>query len=174
MEKAMTLIIRPEQQGDEPAIHIVHQRAFSSPGEAGLVAALRADHALIVSLVGVVEGAITGHIVFSTVAIQPANGKGKALALGPLAVLPEHQNKGIGKALSHAGLDACRDLGFEIVTVLGHPSYYPLFAFERASQYGITCEFTVPDEAFMVLELLPGTLSTYRGTIHYHPAFQTV
>ena len=52
-----------------------------------------------------------------------------ALALGPMAVLPSHQNRGIGTRLVRDGLEACRGRGAPLVFVLGHPGFYPRFGF---------------------------------------------
>jgi len=92
--------------------------------------------------------------------------------LTPMAVLPAHQRKGIGSQLVRVGLEACHRLGHDIVVVLGHPSYYPRFGFVPAKQRGIDCEFEVPDEAWMVLELREGVLAGRSGTVKYRPEFQ--
>ena len=39
-------------------------------------------------------------------------------------------------------------------------------------QFGIGCEFKVPEEAFMILELYPGYLQNASGEIEYHIAFK--
>ena len=49
--------------------------------------------------------------------------------LAPVAVLPEHQRRGIGGRLIRRGLDLLREWGEQIVIVLGHPDYYPRFGF---------------------------------------------
>jgi putative acetyltransferase len=58
------------------------------------------------------------------------------------------------------------------VFVVGHPEYYPRFGFRPASAFGITCEFEVPDEVFMTLELAPGALKGTPGRVFYHQAFR--
>ena len=70
------------------------------------------------------------------------------------------------------GLVQCRELGAGAVVVLGHPQYYPRFGFTPASKMHIVCEYDVPDDAFMVLELTPGFLPGSGGTIRYHQAFR--
>ncbi|PSJ27099.1 hypothetical protein B7P34_19370 [Streptosporangium nondiastaticum] len=51
-------------------------------------------------------------------------------------------------------LDTARALGEHTVIVLGHPTYYPRFGFERADAHGVTCTLSAgPDEAKMVLSL---------------------
>ena len=67
-----------------------------------------------------------------------------------------------------------RGVGVDAVVVLGHAKYYPRFGFQPASRFAVGCEYDVPDEAFMALELKPGSLTGKRGTIRYHLAFAGV
>ena len=97
-----------------------------------------------------------------------------AIGLGPMSVLPSLQRGGIGSKLVINGLQECQNLGNEIVIVLGHPEYYPRFGFIPASNYGIKCEYDVPDEVFMALELHPGALSGRSGIVKYQPEFNEV
>ncbi len=73
-----------------------------------------------------------------------------------------------------AGLEECRRLGYEIVVVLGHPDYYPRFEFAPAMPKGISCEFEVPEEAWMMLELREGALAGRRGKVRFQPEFSEV
>lgn len=98
----------------------------------------------------------------------------KIMGLAPMAVVPEHQRKGIGSALVHAGLEQCRQLGFGAVVVLGHPDYYPRFGFSSSTCFGIGCEYEVQAEVFMVLELQQRFLAGASGKIKYHGAFKDV
>jgi len=127
----------------------------------------------VVSLVAEDDGEIVGHIIFSPVWLS-GHGHLKILGLGPMAVLPKHQRKGIGSMLVRVGLEQCKQLGFGAVVLVGHPEYYPRFGFRPASRFNIVCEFEVPEETFMVLELQPGFLVNTPGTIKYHPAFSEV
>jgi len=70
------------------------------------------------------------------------------------------------------GLAESRRLGYGVIIVVGHPDYYPRFGFSPAREKGFEVPFPVPDEAFMVLELLPGTAGTAGGTVIYPPAFE--
>ena len=94
------------------------------------------------------------------------------MGLAPMAVAPARQRAGIGSALVRDGLARCRRQGVEAVFVVGHPAYYPRFGFSLASGFGITCEFEVPDEAFMALELAPGALRGRTGQVFFHEAFR--
>ena len=95
----------------------------------------------------------------------------RIMGLAPMAVAPQHQRKGIGSALVGAGLEQCKQLGFGAVVVLGHPAYYPRFGFSPSARFGIGCEYEVPEEVFMVVELQAGFLRGTSGKIKYHPAF---
>ena len=163
--------IRLEQTKDVPKIYAVNQGAFGSNTEASLVDALRGRASEVVSLVAEVGGDVVGHIMCSPVQLAGADAV-RAMALAPMAVAPGHQRAGVGSALVRAGLEECRRLGVDAVFVVGHPSYYPRFGFRRASGVGMACEFDVPDDAFMVIELVAGALSGRRATVHFHPAFR--
>jgi putative acetyltransferase len=96
------------------------------------------------------------------------------MALGPMAVRPASQRRGIGSALVHEGLNACRALGHDVVVVLGHARFYPRFGFVPARSVGLMSEYAVPDEAFMVAELTPGALRNRRGVVYYASEFSLV
>jgi putative acetyltransferase len=97
------------------------------------------------------------------------------LGLAPIAVLPDLQRQGIGKALIEAGIDKIRASGEPFVIVLGHPGYYPRFGFIPASRFWIRCEYDgVPDEAFMILVLKDGVLAGISGVAKYRPEFADV
>jgi putative acetyltransferase len=162
--------IRAEQPGDWTATHAVNVSAFETPLEADLVDALRGQAKPLVSLVAEDKGALVGHIMFSPVSLSghPAL---KIMGLAPMAVLQERQRQGIGTALVRVGLEQCRLLGAGAVVVLGHPAYYPRFGFSPSARFGIRCEYDVPDDVFMLVELQAGFLQGVSGTISYHPAF---
>ena len=56
--------------------------------------------------------------------------------------------------------------------VVGHPEYYPRFGFVPAKLKGIGCEFEVPEEAFIVLELQEGALAGRVGMVRFQPEFR--
>lgn len=165
--------IRTQTADDDSAVWQINKAAFPTPAEAGLVERLNAEAEPLVSLVAEEHGALVGHILFSPVALA-ADSDFFAMGLGPMAVLPNRQRRGIGGALLRAGLDACRELGCRAVFVLGHPDYYPRFGFVAASRFGINSQFEVPDDAFMALELEPDALSGKAGEMRYHPAFDAL
>ncbi|MCA1562042.1 MAG: N-acetyltransferase [Acidobacteria bacterium] len=159
--------IRRELPTDADAVRAVNQAAFEMSTEADLVDALRERAEPIVSLVPHDGESIIGHILFTPVTLS-GHAELKIMGLAPMAVLPAQQRRGIGSALV---LEGCKQLGYGVVIVLGHSEYYPRFGFVPASRFGIGCEYDVPDEVFMALELLPGVLGGKSGTIRYHAAF---
>jgi putative acetyltransferase len=156
--------IRPELPTDAEAVRTVNLAAFETNTEADLVELLRVQASPLISLVADDSGSIVGHILFSP-AVLLGHPHVKIMGLAPMAVLPAHQRRGIGSSLVRAGLEASRQLGFGAVIVLGHAKYYPRFGFQSASRFGLGCEYDVPDEIFMALELAPGTFSGKTGTI---------
>jgi putative acetyltransferase len=162
--------IRLERPADIAAIRAVNRAAFETSLEADLVDALRERAQPIISLVADAAGSIVGHILFSPVTLS-GHAALKIMGLAPMAVRPARQRRGIGSALVRAGLERCRQLGCSAVVVLGHAEYYPRFDFVPASHFGIGCEYDVPDDVFMALELEPGTLRGKSGTIRYHAVF---
>lgn len=165
--------IRPERPSDIPYIRTVNLTAFETSTEANLVDVLREQAEPFVSLVADDGGAIVGHILFSPVTLT-AHPELRIIGLAPMAVVPTRQRQGIGSALIHEGLKRSRPLGFGAVIVLGHAQYYPRFGFTPASHFDLACEYDVPEDVFMALELDQGILKGKSGTIRYHPAFASI
>ncbi len=163
--------IRTERPEDHKDVFAVNAAAFETAAEAELVEAVRGATEPLISLVALVEGKVAGHILFSPVTVEDAGVPSLAMGLGPMAVLPESQRRGIGSRLVHAGLDACRRIGEDAVFVLGHAEYYPRFGFEPAPAKGLRYRSAVFDPHFFVAELSPGALTGLSGWVRYHPAF---
>lgn len=162
--------VRAEKPEDIEAVHQVNIAAFGRSSEAGLVDRLRSVRPTL-SFVAVLSGQIVGHLFFSPVAIDNQSNNSLVFGLAPLAVLPEFQKQGIGTALVEYGLKECDRFGCKAIVVLGDPDYYSRFGFIPAKNKGLKCEYTVPDEAFMVLELESGALDGCSGTVKYRSEF---
>src|SRR5690348_14227004 len=144
------ILLRSERPEDEEAIRRVNKAAFAQEGEADLVDALRQNGKLLVSLVAEEAGHVVEHIAFTRVTIQTEQEEVVAVGLAPVAVLPDRQRCGIGGMLVQAGLEACRELGHDLVFLVGHPAYYPRFGFVSAEPLGLRWEHEVPADVFMV------------------------
>ncbi len=164
--------IRRESPEDIDAVRHVNRQAFGAEEEPEIVDKLRNKNMVTLSLVAVDGNEIVGHILFSPVTVESDRPDFEAITLAPMAVLPSHQGKGIGSQLVRAGLSECQRLGHELVFVLGHPTYYPRFGFALAGPKGIRCEFEVPEEAWMVVELKEGALAGRKGRVRFQPEFQ--
>jgi len=165
------LRIRAETPADITAVRAVNEAAFDTSFEADLVDALRQQAEPIVSWVAEQDGSVVGHILFSPVLLS-GHPDLKIMGLAPVAVTPSRQRQGIGSELVRCGLEQCERLEYGAVVLVGHPEYYPRFGFRPGKEFGIACEFEVPDQAFMLLELRPGFLDGATGVIHYHESFR--
>jgi putative acetyltransferase len=165
----MGLNIRAEGDRDHTAIREVNRLAFGQDDEARLVDALRDGGYVRASLVAEEESRIVGQILFSDLPIVTPEGIVEALALAPMAVVPDRQRHGIGSLLVREGLRACRESGGRIVVVLGHPEFYARFGFSAALTGRLRSPF--PGPAFMAVELVPGALEGVGGEVRYPPPF---
>jgi putative acetyltransferase len=127
------LLIRDEQPSDREQVRTVNEAAFGRSDEADLIDRLRAEGAVLVSLVAETDNQIVGHILFSRMAVETAQGPVAAVSLAPMAVLPGHQGRQAGSQMVRRGLAELRDRGERIVIVLGHKHYYPRFGFSPES-----------------------------------------
>jgi len=124
--------IRKEQQADHTVIHHLTEiafkhKAFSDGTEADIIDELRANGELTLSLVAIVDSAVVGHVAFSPVRIghSPVGWYG----LGPVAVHPDQQLKGIGTAIINQGLQMLREINADGCALIGDPKYYSRFGF---------------------------------------------
>lgn len=168
----MKMKIRREQSGDEQQVYEVNLLAFERKEEAEVVDTLRKTCPDGVSLVAEDDGRIVGHILFTPTIIEGKSSQLIGTGLAPMAVLPAYQRKGIGSALIVAGLQEMKKRGEPFVIVVGHPWLYPKHGFERASKYGITCEYpNVPDEVFMIVVFDAARVGRIKGVAKERPEF---
>jgi len=170
--------IRQETEKDYGSTQAVVEKAFknvehSDHKEQILVEKLRRSDAFIpeLSLVAEYNKESIGHIMLTKLSIENEDDIYESLALAPVSVLPEYQNKGIGSKLINQSLKIAKELGYKSVIVLGHDKYYPRFGFKPASIWGIKAPFDVPDEAFMALELEDKSLDGVTGSVVYRKEF---
>jgi len=163
--------IREERPADVAAVREVNRRAFEQERESNIVDALRANGGALLSLVATIHDQVIGHVMYSRVSVgDMVNGA----ALGPMAVLPEHQRQGIGTRLIDTGNQKIKDAGYPFIIVVGHADYYPRFGFRPAGKYGIKCEWDVPEEVFMVLMLDAAKMQGVAGLAKYRDEFSTI
>ena len=127
------MIIRAETPDDEHAIHRVTKAAFTNVShtrgmEAQIVCKLRKDGDLRLSIVAEVNGKIVGHVAFSPITV--AGRHDDWFGLGPVAVRPDMQRRGIGSALVTCGLTELRAAGAKGCALVGKPRFYKRFGFK--------------------------------------------
>lgn len=140
------IAVREERSGDQADVRHIIEAAFGRPDEAALVDALRAAGDLAFSLIATAHGVCVGFAGLPRMR-SPAG----ALALAPVAVLPEWQRRGVGKALIASALEGARHGGFATVFVLGNPDYYGRFGFTASAATRFPCVYSVP--YFMAADL---------------------
>src|SRR6476660_7677951 len=179
--RVASMFIRQEQPSDAEAIRELHRLAFAKPAtydapagdgslEANLVDDLRADGDLVppLCLVAEREGVVVGHVAVSRATVDDA--PAGVVAIGPLGVIPDDQNAGVGSALMHATIAAADALGERAIVLLGHPTYYPRFGFGPAVDHGIT----PPQDwgpAYFMVRRLGAWGDGLSGRFRYAPAF---
>jgi len=164
----MEISVRKERDGDILSIRRVTEFAFkdaeySSQTEQWIVEALREDHVLTVSLVAELDGSVVGHVAISPVTIS--DGARNWYGLGPISVLPAHQNRGIGSLLIQKALLELEVIHADGCVVLGEPGYYGRFGFKVHE--GLVYP-NVPPEYFQALSF------SHRiplGEVSYHESF---
>jgi len=106
---------------------------------------------------------LTGAISFWPLKIGQAGTD--ALLLGPLAVHPERQNLGIGRALMLDGLGKAKALGHRLVILVGDEPYYARVGFKRVPHDQIEMPGPVDPDRLLYLELAEGALTLAKGLV---------
>ena len=169
MTPVLKLTISQEENSELPVICNLIEIAFADMQESDhqehhLVDKLHKSDTYIpeLSLVAKTDqGEIVGYILLTKVEIVSESEVHTSLAVAPLAVLPEYQNRGIGGML----------LKEATAVLLGHKDYYPRFGYRKAADYGITFPFDVPSEYCQVIELIPDALEGINGIVRYPAVF---
>ena len=172
----MNIVLRQENVNDYESVYNLIKLAFaneeySDKDEHNLVTRLRSSKSFIpeLSIVAEVDGKVVGHILFTKIKIGSTNAM--ALALAPLAVLPEYQNHGIGGRLIEEGHRIGKELGYEFCVVLGHDEYYSRYGFKKAKEYLIEAPFPVDDKNFMAVRLNDKLNDFHGGMVEYAKEF---
>lgn len=174
LETIVGIRVRPEASGDADRIRVINDVAFGSTAEARIVDAVRGTKDWIDggSLVAEAsDGELVGHLLLSRGELVGPDAIARPmLVLGPVAVLPEHQGRGVGAALMRAAIEVARAGHEPLICLVGQAGFYPRFGFERARRIGIEPPGPWPDENWMALRL-PGWTPVLRGVVRYPPAF---
>jgi putative acetyltransferase len=167
--------IREETSADHAAVRRVHEAAFGDHGVkvAGLNDALRESLTSGggLSLVAEVDGAVVGHVMFSTSLLDAPRRLVEVPVLSPIGVLPELHGQGIGSALIRHGLQILDERRAPMVFLEGDPGFYSRVGFKAGGDLGLRKpSLRIPDAAFQVYPLAAYE-DWMTGTLVYSPVF---
>ncbi|GAA2915340.1 N-acetyltransferase [Actinoplanes cyaneus] len=166
--------IRAETPADHPAVDLLVERAFGAAGRvvADLVTALRRDDPHFSAYVAEEPGGeLIGHVMFTRSLVDAPERLLPVQVLSPLAVVPEHQRQGVGKALIEYGVAELDKRDVPLLFLEGDPAYYGRRGFVAGDSLGFRKpSLRIPDAAFQVMPL-----TAYRpwmtGTLVYLHTF---
>ncbi len=139
-----------------------------SPGcsEHYLVHIMRSHTTFVKELdfVAIADGKIVGNVVYLKSVIKADNGiTYEVLSLGPIAVHPDYQRTGIGKAMIDHSRNIARQMGFKAILLCGEPNYYSRQGFVPAETLGIRTADNMYFAALHVCELYENALVGVQG-----------
>lgn len=161
------MIVRAETPDDHADIRHIVDEAFGDTITGDIVDAIRVSDRFVpeLSLVAVSEGQALGHVISSYVDLVP--GSRRVLQVGPLAVVPSHQRRGIGSALMQETIRIADDMGEPMLMIEGSPVYYGRFGFTRADERGIEMPPESHGPQYFMLRPLRAYDPTLRGRAVY-------
>jgi len=171
--KTPDITIRREQPDDYGEVYALVRTAFAAEehadgDEADYLNELRTKDTFIpaLSLVAALPcGRVVGQVVLYETEIATRRGPCTQLLLSPICVHPEHQRRGIARALVEAALAKARAMGYGAVFLCGDPAIYSRLGFVPSYQFRIYHAKKRYARWSMVRELTPGALRGIRGTV---------
>ena len=175
----MQITIRPEEEKDYRIVEELTREAFWNlhlPGcdEHFLIHTLRKIPEFVRELdfVALYNDVIVGNIVYVKTKIIDGNIEYDVLTFGPVSVLPEYQNKGVGSKLINHTIKLAREMGHKAIVIYGDPDYYKKFEFTASKKYNITNKEKKNPAALLVLELFPNALNGIKGIFDEGKAYE--
>jgi putative acetyltransferase len=168
------MIIRTETVSDFEEVYELNKLVFGRDDESKLIERIRLSKQFIPELSIVIEeqNGIIGHVLLSKAEVVENDVSYEVIVLAPIAINPKHQRKGLGSKLIQEAFSKCKELGYGLIFLIGHPTYYPRFGFKPARKYHFELkQFIVRDEVFMVCELFEGELNKVKGELIYPESF---
>ncbi|MFC2092619.1 GNAT family N-acetyltransferase [Bacteroidota bacterium] len=115
---------------------------------------------------------IIGHIITTKAkVIDLMKLEHEILSVGPISVLPEFQNKGVGTKLIEYSISLAKKSGFVGMILFGNPNYYHRFGFKNAKEYEITTKDSLNFEPFMALQFQENGMDKLKGKFYEDAAY---
>jgi predicted N-acetyltransferase YhbS len=176
------LIYRNERAEDWRAAETVTRDAFwdtYKPGcdEHYLLHEMRSrpgfvpELAYVAELGGVKDTPLAGASYCTRAAVVDGTASREVLCLGPIAVRPDLQRRGIGRALLSLTIARSRELGFAAIFLYGDPGYYSASGFLPASDFDVHPAEGGDTPAFMIHPIDPVATAALRGRFIDDPVF---
>ncbi|MDR2796889.1 MAG: N-acetyltransferase [Treponema sp.] len=166
----MEIVLKLEEEKDYKLVDEITREAFWNtyfPGccEHLIIHNLRKTKEFVNKLdfVAIYNNKIIGNIVYVETKVIDNNMEHTVLTFGPLSVLPEYQNKGIGSKLINHTINLSQEMGYKAIIIYGDPGYYKRFGFKESKEYNITNKDKKYPAALLVLELYPNALNGIAG-----------
>ncbi len=167
----MEIQIRNETEQDYREVENLTREAFWNlyvPGanEHFLIHNLRKSKNFIKELdfVAVYENKIVGSIIYTLSYIEDKfNKKHEVITFGPVSVMPEYQNKGIGRKLIEHSMKKAKEMSYKAVIIYGYPDYYAKYGFKGGKNFNISTPEGSFMKALLVLELQENALKGIEG-----------
>ena len=175
----MEIVLRLEEENDFTIVEDLTREAFWDvycPGadEHLLVHNLRKSNVFIKELdfVAINNDKIIGNIMYANSTVKNDDLEYTVLTFGPVSVLPEYQNKGIGGKLINHTIKLSKEMSYKGIIIYGDPEYYKRFGFKVSKEYKITNKDKKFPAALLVLELYPNALNGIEGVFDEGKAYE--
>ncbi len=163
--QSLTFTLSAADAAQTPVIEALLDRAFGPGRLAKSSYRLREGVAPLAALCFVANddktGAICGSIQYWPVLLKYDDGStpAPALLLGPLAIDPDYQGKGIGQALMAHSLALATEQGHKAVILVGDEPYYAKAGFSRLGAFGLRLPGPFDPNRLLGRNLVEGTLT---------------
>lgn len=159
----MIIALKDERDEHAGAIEQLLDKAFGEGRLHKTSQRLRDGHTPLreLSVVALGRGQLIG-----TVRMWPMRaGRHRTLLLGPLAVDPAFQDRGVGAALMDEAIRRAKGLGETSIILVGDEDYYSRFGFKADATTGLHLPGPVDRKRFLANELVDDALKGAQGSV---------
>ena len=150
MNMTETIFIRNEQENDKDEIDKLYGSSFGPGRYAKSTFRYREkyDHLIDISKVIIYQNRLIGSVRFWNILV---NGK-NSLLLGPIAMHRDFRGRGFGMELLKTSIMNCKNLGHNLIILVGDIPYYSKAGFKRIGHKKISFEGPVNYERVLYIE----------------------